>query len=211
MKKYYKALFLGLVDMALVNAFIVYKCYFQKMKERPPSHADFLLQLQGELLALRDEVFAAKPMPRAAATGTSAAYVPQVQRMAHSILQTTDRVADGSKRRTRVCKVCSVLSDGRFRKHETTFYCVECSDQKRSKCMIVAGIFWITSDSHLFCRPSLLVQLGPPHGHRELAHMLSDLAQSVGVWVQVPEDNDVAHPDAGHRQRTCACDADAPR
>ncbi|EGZ25318.1 hypothetical protein PHYSODRAFT_449404, partial [Phytophthora sojae] len=42
--KYYKSLFLGLVDMALVNAYIVYK----KLCERKPhkdSHFNFLAKL----------------------------------------------------------------------------------------------------------------------------------------------------------------------
>ena len=115
--------------MALVNAYIVHKCYFEKMNENPPSHADYLLHVQAQLLSLRDEDFASKQMPRESTdTATESAYVPKVQRIAHSIRQTDDRVRGGSKPRTRVCKVCGVLSDGRYRKHTTTTYCVECSD-----------------------------------------------------------------------------------
>ena len=39
-KKYYKSLFFGLVDMALVNAYIVYETAFKQKQQTPPlSHA----------------------------------------------------------------------------------------------------------------------------------------------------------------------------
>ncbi|KAG4063321.1 hypothetical protein PC123_g1853 [Phytophthora cactorum] len=49
-RKYYQTIFLGLVDMAMVNAFIVYR-EAQKLQGRAPAdHAGFLEVLQSQLL-----------------------------------------------------------------------------------------------------------------------------------------------------------------
>ena len=53
MTKYYKTLFLGLVDMALVNAYIIHRCHAQAKGEKPTSHADFFATLHAQLLGLR--------------------------------------------------------------------------------------------------------------------------------------------------------------
>ena len=55
--KYYKTLFLGLIDMALVNAFIIHKCHAQGNGDQPKTHADWLASLQAELLNLRPADF----------------------------------------------------------------------------------------------------------------------------------------------------------
>ena len=52
--KYYHSLFLGLLDMGIVNAFVVTKMHLESQNEAAPTHADFLMTLQSELLALRD-------------------------------------------------------------------------------------------------------------------------------------------------------------
>ena len=57
MKKYYKTLFLGLMDMAFVNMFIIHKCHRSAKCEKSLTHADFLATLQAELLKLRPEDF----------------------------------------------------------------------------------------------------------------------------------------------------------
>ena len=151
MMKYYKTLFLGLVDMALVNAFIVTKCYHEEKNDKPPSHADFLLDLQAQLVSLRDEDFANKALPRGGGDSDATSFVPTSQKMCHSMCQTNDRVRGGGKRRTRVCKVCSVLSDGRYRKHETTFYCVECSDQQTCPVFLCNEVRRLETGNSLTC------------------------------------------------------------
>ena len=55
--KYYKTLFLGLIDMALVNAFIIQKCHAQGNGDTPMTHADWLAALQAELLGVRPADF----------------------------------------------------------------------------------------------------------------------------------------------------------
>ncbi|EGZ09547.1 hypothetical protein PHYSODRAFT_416846, partial [Phytophthora sojae] len=50
-KKYYKTVFYGLLDIAVINAFITHCEYAKSVGENPLSHADFLIQLHEELLA----------------------------------------------------------------------------------------------------------------------------------------------------------------
>lgn len=57
-RKYYKTLFLGLLDMALVNAFIVYRYNKKVNNKRPPKHSAFFEELMEQLLAVdSDKVF----------------------------------------------------------------------------------------------------------------------------------------------------------
>ncbi|EGZ17606.1 hypothetical protein PHYSODRAFT_419198, partial [Phytophthora sojae] len=50
-KKYYKTVFYGLLDIAVINAFITHREYAKSVGGKPLSHADFLIQLHEELLA----------------------------------------------------------------------------------------------------------------------------------------------------------------
>ena len=54
-KKYYKSIFLGLVDIALVNAYIVWKMYAKTQGLPVPAHDMFLEKLQTQLLLLTAE------------------------------------------------------------------------------------------------------------------------------------------------------------
>ncbi|KAG3234759.1 hypothetical protein PI124_g20193 [Phytophthora idaei] len=51
-RKYYRTLFLGLLDMALVNAFIVHRHNRKVNGQRPPSHFAFFEELMEQLLAV---------------------------------------------------------------------------------------------------------------------------------------------------------------
>ncbi|KAE8885562.1 hypothetical protein PF010_g19089 [Phytophthora fragariae] len=51
-RKYYKALFLGLLDMALVNAFIVFRHHRNVNNQRPAKHFAFFKTLMEQLLAI---------------------------------------------------------------------------------------------------------------------------------------------------------------
>ncbi|KAG3101787.1 hypothetical protein PI124_g13559 [Phytophthora idaei] len=57
-KKYYRAVFLGLIDMAVVNAYIVYREARKKRGANPMTHAEYLTQLQAQMLELTEEDFA---------------------------------------------------------------------------------------------------------------------------------------------------------
>ena len=50
MLKYYKSIFLGIVDMAIVNGFIVHRLQKKKENAKVPTHAEYTLRLHQELL-----------------------------------------------------------------------------------------------------------------------------------------------------------------
>ncbi|GMF45661.1 unnamed protein product [Phytophthora fragariaefolia] len=57
-RKHYKSLALGLIDIAIVNSFIVYREACKMRGEPPADHADFITQLHALLLAIGPTEFA---------------------------------------------------------------------------------------------------------------------------------------------------------
>lgn len=57
-KKYYKAVFLGLVDIAIVNAYVVYRDVQKARGAKQDTHAQFLMQLQAQMLDVTEDDFA---------------------------------------------------------------------------------------------------------------------------------------------------------
>lgn len=53
MKKYYRALFLGIVDTVLTDGFIVHKLAQKAKNEKVPTHGEFTRRLQEHLLAIQ--------------------------------------------------------------------------------------------------------------------------------------------------------------
>lgn len=51
-RKYYKSLVLGLIDIAIVNGYIVHKAYHQNKQSRPPSHVKYMKTLHLQLIQL---------------------------------------------------------------------------------------------------------------------------------------------------------------
>ncbi|POM58893.1 LOW QUALITY PROTEIN: Hypothetical protein PHPALM_36399 [Phytophthora palmivora] len=140
-RKYYKTLFLGLYDMALVNAFIVHR-YFRKVNnKRPPKHFAFLETLMEQLLAV-DSPVAFDSIERAtSAKERTAASPARDGSTQHDILYPADtdhRLAEnpdtvdceqGTRRRHRSCKVCAILKM-KPRKF-TKYFCPEFSTGNR--------------------------------------------------------------------------------
>ena len=122
-KKYYKTLFLGLVDMALINGFITHKLAMMAKGEKPPLHAEYMRRLQVELLSLQHRDFTtnmqAEDLLSAPAQPTS-----------HTLVNTTAMYTSETqnKRRQYLCKVCSALSHAKTKSFETSFECVQCSN-----------------------------------------------------------------------------------
>lgn len=57
--KYYKTIFLGLLDMALVNGFIVHRESKRNKRERLPTHANYMRVLQEQLVQCQRETLQA--------------------------------------------------------------------------------------------------------------------------------------------------------
>ena len=136
--KYYKMLFLGLFDMALVNSYIVHREYCQSVGEKPLSHALFRTRLHEQLLELTPAKFA-DVQPRDVSSDIlvgSPGFTGTVT--AHTIAISNETKPSGGYR-FRVCKVCSIVNsqagvatglDTSTTVFTTRWYCKECSTDK---------------------------------------------------------------------------------
>ncbi|KAE8965895.1 hypothetical protein PR001_g28583 [Phytophthora rubi] len=144
-RKYYKTLFLGLLDMALVNAFIVFRYNKKVNNKRPPKHFAFFEELMEQLLAI-DSAAAFAEIERATTARDRTAASPARSESRHNIsgpesdnsgghcLEENPDTVDneqGVKRRQRSCKVCALFKV-KPRKF-TKYFCPECSTGNRRK------------------------------------------------------------------------------
>jgi len=132
-KKYYKSLFYGLFDMALVNAYIIHRLYCQSVGENPMSHANFRVLLHAQLIMLTERMF--REMQSASApdpTNRDASLSTRVSaRVTAHHLEFADDKQPCGKARCRVCKVCSLLhTDVEKPIGKTRAFCSECSSEK---------------------------------------------------------------------------------
>jgi hypothetical protein len=124
-KKYYKSLFLGFVDLALVNAYVSHKETARLAKTPVMTRAEWFSVLQNQLLQMKAEDF----------VGVTA--TPPTQKRKRSSIRLTHMpeqlddwvvVSGVQKRRQRSCKVCALLRDDNKKKSfATTFFCERCS------------------------------------------------------------------------------------
>jgi hypothetical protein len=124
-KKYYVGLFFGLMDIAIVNSFIVHNAVRRRQGQPVLSHVAFLKQLHLELIQLQAEDLEG---------ASSLSKPPQISRSVHNGHRATqvDEWREGNKaghkkRRQRVCKVCSLLRKSDERASETSWYCGKCA------------------------------------------------------------------------------------
>jgi Transposase IS4 len=127
--KYYKTLFFGLFDMALVNAYIVHTKYCRVTQQKAMSQAQFRTVLHEQLLQITEQDFICAPSPAPSPTAAS----PRLARASvttHHLKFADDRSGTG-KTRYRVCKVCSLLHEDPSKPiGKARSYCVECSTEK---------------------------------------------------------------------------------
>ncbi|KAE9047241.1 hypothetical protein PR003_g1172 [Phytophthora rubi] len=156
-RKYYKTLFLGLLDMALVNAFIVFR-HHKKLNDerpssqkRPPKHYAFFETLMVQLLAVDPaETYETIEIATAVVKGQRLLlYAKELRKSEQWIVQKTrvDTASrktmvdneQGLKKRQRSCKVCA-LYKSKPRKY-TKYFCPECSTGSRRKyfCNVARG------------------------------------------------------------------------
>ncbi|POM72257.1 Hypothetical protein PHPALM_11057 [Phytophthora palmivora] len=125
-KKYYKTIFLGLVDVAVVNAYIVFREARKKRGAKPVTHAEFLTQLQAQMLELTEEDFA-----EVAPFGSCASRNPDYH------------IVNGQrKRRQRQCKVCSIRKRHIGERRATKFYCPGCSSSDKARTYLCNNKVW---------------------------------------------------------------------
>ncbi|POM70235.1 Hypothetical protein PHPALM_13354 [Phytophthora palmivora] len=144
-RKYYKTLFLGLLDMALVNAYIVFR-HHKKLndkrpehKKHPPKHYAYFETLMTQLLAVDctetyeviERATTARDRTAASPVRDDAMPAPEVVHAmtsdGHCLEENPDMVDNdqGLKHRQRSCKVCA-LYKSKPRKY-TKYFCPECS------------------------------------------------------------------------------------
>ncbi|GMF51073.1 unnamed protein product [Phytophthora fragariaefolia] len=124
MRKYYEAICLGLVDLAMVNAFIIHKIAIRRRGKPVPAHAAFLRALHTDLINQTSEDFAG----RDDMADVVAEPFPHV---AHA-LEKTDQV-NGAKRRQWLCDVCFAYTGAGVRSFDTIHFCASCSRAKKGR------------------------------------------------------------------------------
>ncbi|ETO60538.1 hypothetical protein F444_21287 [Phytophthora nicotianae P1976] len=124
--KYYKSLFLGLMDMVMVNAYLTHKEGAKIKGAVAMKRSEWFCVLQNQLLQLKAEDFA----------GVEATPPPASQkrqrtpvRLTHALQQSEDwvTVTGVQKRRQRSCKVYALLRTEKKKFFATTFFCERCS------------------------------------------------------------------------------------
>ena len=129
-KKYYKTLFFGLVDMALVNAYIVHCQYCKSIGEKPMSHPNFRLALHEQLINLTSDDMRDAPTPASSTTCVGSSPFAGASVTTHQLEVCDDKQPSG-RQKYRVCKVCSILqTDPQKPVSKSKAYCVQCSTEK---------------------------------------------------------------------------------
>jgi hypothetical protein len=123
LRKYYKQVFLCIVDMAVVNGYIVH-CWKQKAKRREAAYPRCV------------PASAARPASRTSddqlrdSSQRGGPRVGSPSRQEHALVNTESFYSTSKqhKRRQYLCKVCSAFADSKTKSFETSFYCQPCSD-----------------------------------------------------------------------------------
>ena len=147
-KKYYMTLFFGLLDMALVNSYIVHRQYCKTTARKPLSHAQFRLLLHQQLINLTNIDFQqAPPTPK---TPTMSPSLGSSNVTTHRLEFADDKQPCG-KARYRTCKVCSILhTDSTTNIGKTRSYCIDCSSEK-SRVYLCDRIRRTEDGNHMTC------------------------------------------------------------
>ncbi|POM62762.1 hypothetical protein PHPALM_28036, partial [Phytophthora palmivora] len=124
--KYYKGLFLGFLDLALVNAFLTHKAAAKIKGTVAMPRSEWFAVLQNQLLQVKAEDFAGV---QATPPSSSQKRRRTPVRLAHALQQSEDwvTVTGVQKRRQRSCKVCALLRTEKKKSYATTYYCERCS------------------------------------------------------------------------------------
>ncbi|ETN24953.1 hypothetical protein PPTG_01113 [Phytophthora nicotianae INRA-310] len=126
-KKYYKSLFLGFVDLAIVNAFIVFNRARNAANNTKMTHIGFMNQLHLELSQITAFDWVELQGTRVQnATPTRHRGGGSSEHMPVQTDETRKGNTDGSRKRPlRACKVCSLLME-KVTGDDTSFQCSSC-------------------------------------------------------------------------------------
>jgi Transposase IS4 len=123
-RKYYKSLFLGLMDLALVNAYLTHKEACRLNNSPAMTRVEWYGVLHQQILRVKeldfevagDIITPSRTRQRRRTTG-------------HELMQGNDWITTGEqqKRRQRSCKVCGLLRGSAKKSFQTTWYCERCS------------------------------------------------------------------------------------
>lgn len=127
-RKYYKSLFFGLVDMAIVNAFITYKKNCEMNNSTPMNRAAFTTTLHNQLLQMKardfENVRGLTPH-RASLPAHAVGSRPDVHFL--ELINDWYGPQEKQKRRQRSCKVCSLHAPEGKKCATTAWQCKECT------------------------------------------------------------------------------------
>jgi Transposase IS4 len=123
-RKYYKSLFLGFMDMALVNAYITHKETCRLANTPAMTRGQWYAVLHQQLLSLKASNFDVLGDMTSTAAASRRRRTP-----GHELVQSNDWIMTGGvqKRRQRSCKVCGLLRGSAKKSFQTTFFCERCS------------------------------------------------------------------------------------
>ena len=122
--KNYKSLFLGLVDMAIVNSFIVHKLMAKALKKPCLSHYAFMRLLHTQLIGL-EEPSAQPPSNEATNEAATRSFYDHIP-----IRSNKRKGGHGGTVQRYSCKVCSISrAKGAPRGYDTPFHCGKCSQK----------------------------------------------------------------------------------
>ena len=124
-KKYYKSLFIGLVDLVIVNAFVSHVKCAKDMGVKPMHRATFMTILHEQLIKQTASDFTTPDQATPATTGGA---------IRHTIRQNDSFRTSGKQRmrRRNACKVCSIQFRRKGEKsNETSWFCEQCSEDNK--------------------------------------------------------------------------------
>ena len=124
-RKYYKSLFMGLVDLAIVNSYVSHIKCAKDAGTKPVNRAAFMMELHEQLIKQTAVDFAVEDQATPTSTGHGAR---------HTIEQNNDFRVSGTQRmrRRNACKVCSVKFRQKGEKsNESSWFCVLCSEDNK--------------------------------------------------------------------------------